>query len=137
MTTPAWVVREMAAGWVHVDRGRDFARRRVDCWGFGMHVSLTHLGRRLPDLLDEYDSIEDTARAVAVAKRSFAKVSFDDALLGDVVLVELPDLPFHAGIYTGAGHMIQLGRRSRVSHPSIMPGTPNGRRVEGIYRLVS
>jgi hypothetical protein len=37
-------------------------------------------------------------------------------------------------MYTGDGHMIQLGRQSLVSHPSIRTGTPYGRRLEGIYR---
>ncbi len=130
---PRWVQTEMLAPWVYVDRGRDFAGRRVDCWGFNMWLSRTYLGHELPDLLDEYDGLDDTDRAVTAAKREFVPVSLADARLGDIVFVEHAELPAHAGLYTGAGHMIQLGRRA-VSHPSIRPGTPNGRRVEGIYR---
>jgi cell wall-associated NlpC family hydrolase len=124
----------MVAGWAHVDRGRDFARRRVDCWGFVMYLSLAYMQRSLPDLLDEYDGIDDTENAVAAARQQFVVIPRDEAQLGDIVLMHHAELPFHVGLHTGAGHMIQLGRRSHVSHPSIQPGTPNGRRVEGIYR---
>lgn len=124
----------MLAPWVYVDRGRDFTGRRVDCWGFSMHVSLTRLRRALPDVLDAYEGLVDTDRAVAAALPAFDPIPHITlARLGDVVLVHLPGQPFHAGLYTGDGHMIQLGR-SGVTHPSILPGSPYGRRLEGIYR---
>lgn len=133
--TPDWVAKEMTAGWQHVDRARDFAARKADCWGFVMWCSQQYLGRVLPDLLDEYEGVHDTASAVYAAKRQFVEVPRNRAALGDVALTHYVDL-FHAGLCTGSGHMIQLSRRSRVTHPSIEPGTPTGRRVEGIYRYV-
>lgn len=132
--TPAWVAKEMTAGWTYVDRGRDFALRRVDCWGFVMYLSLKYAHCRLPDLLSVYDGLSDTGRAVAAVLPRFTPVALPDAKLGDVVYVDLPGQPAHVGLYTGAGHMIQLNRRGDVTHVSIKPGSPMGRRVEGVYR---
>lgn len=134
--TPAWVAKEMTAGWTYVDRGRDFALRRVDCWGFDMYLSLKYAHRRLPDLLDVYDGLDDTDRAVAAVLPQFARVALADAALGDVVHVNLPGQPAHVGLYTCAEHMIQLSRHGQVTHLSIKPGSPTGRRVEGVYRYV-
>lgn len=100
-----------------------------------MHISLSHLQRELPDVLESYEGLRDTERAVAAVLPAFLPVSFAAAQLGDIVLAHLPGQPFHAGIYTGDGHMIHLGR-SGVAHPSILPGTPLGRRLEGMYRHV-
>ena len=124
----------MIAGLEHVDRGRDFARRRADCWGFVMYLSQTYMGRPLPDLLDAYEGIHDTASAVDAGRRFLVEVPRAAAALGDIVLFQHHELPFHVGFCTGSGHLLQLGRRNRVTHPSFQPGTPVGRRVEGIYR---
>lgn len=119
--------RRYLSGWQYMDRGRDFMRRRVDCWGFVMAVLLQEFGQRVPSYVDEYETSSEADPAFALHKADFGSVAFAERRVGDVVLFPTPK-GIHAGVLCGPDRMIQMGLRGvsilRVSED----------RVEGIYR---
>jgi len=131
---PPWVAREMAANWTYEDRGRDFARRRVDCYGLYMFLSLRYMNVRVPELLDYYQGTIGTEATAEEGRRSFSRVA-TGAQLGDLALIKYPEASFHAAFCTGSERVLHIGHRGRVTHMSILPGAPMGRRLEGVYRL--
>jgi hypothetical protein len=128
------VARELAENWTYVDRGRDFARRRVDCYGLYMYLSLRYMNLRVPELLDYYEGAIGTEATADEGKRSFVAVDRGSARLGDLALLNYRNLSFHAAFCTGPDRVLHIGHRSRVAHVSMLPDTAVGRRLEGIYR---
>lgn len=130
---PGWVVMSMRRRWTYVDRGRDYAGRHVDCYGFVLGASAEFFGIVLPDPL--YASSHDpreTGPAVDVGRGFGARISRASAREGDVVLIRRANR-WHAALYGGADRVLQL-TLGGVSYPSIAQG-PLASRVEGFYRV--
>lgn len=126
-----WALATLARRWTYVDRGREYARRRVDCMGLVLGVAREHLGLELPDPL--YTGAEQWPTAVASCRPSFCRVPAEDARAGDLVLL-LQAGRWHAGLFAGSERLLQM-TRAGCSLVSLAPSSPHGRRLEGVYRL--
>jgi cell wall-associated NlpC family hydrolase len=126
-----WALATLARRWSYLERGRDYARGRVDCMGLVLGVAREHLGIALPDPL--YTGAEQWPAAVESTRPAFRRLAPGEERAGDLVLLLRAGL-WHAGLLAGGGRLLQM-TRSGCSLESIAPSSPNGRRVEGVYRF--
>lgn len=106
--TPGWIEALLRRRWHYTDRGRDYARRRVDCHGFTLGAAAEFFALDYPDPL--YASSVDptsTALAVELGRAGCTRIAREDARAGDLVLLPSGER-WHTGLYGGDGRMLQL-----------------------------
>jgi cell wall-associated NlpC family hydrolase len=116
------------------EKGR--SRKGLDCWGLVVLAHREVLNKDIPTYEEEYETTEDHKLLNDIFLENMIKweqISTENAVPGDVVVINLAGRPLHAGIIVDKNLMLHTERKigtviERFDHPKI------SKRLAGIFR---
>lgn len=106
---PEWV--EKYIGLPFEDRGR--SKSGCDCWGLVRLILKEEMGIEVIDFSNSYRDTADSKtirQLIEEEEKQWIQIAFDEATLGDAIIMRYREYPMHIGLVLEPGVMIHTER---------------------------